>query len=311
MTMRILFWGTPGFSIPSLDMLCTLDEHEVVAVVSQPDKPRGRGRRTVETPVKKRCLELGLQILQPVKTRDESFLESVEALEPDISAIVAYGKILHREILDLPPSGSVCLHPSLLPLYRGAAPIQRTIMDGCTETGVTLFQIDEGMDTGPILLVRHVPMDEQDTLDSLSARLSEVCAEILVEGLSLISSGEAKPQPQRGNATLAPKVSKEEARIQWEHDAPAIARRVRALCSKPGASTIFDGRTLKIYRAAPVTEEYSAEPGTVVRTPSDSIVVATGRGWLALTELQLEGKNRMSASSFQRGKRMEVGTGLG
>jgi len=309
--MRVLFWGTPRFSIPSLDKLCSSDDHEVVAVISQPDKPQGRGRKTFPTPVRARCLELGLTLFQPLKTRDESFLESIRALQPDISVIVAYGKILHSEVLNLPRSGSVCLHPSLLPLYRGAAPIQRAIMDGCSETGVTLFQMDEGMDTGPIILSVHVPVDEQETLDSLSDTLAGVCSEVLLEGLSLLSSGEAEPEPQRGVATLAPKVSKEEARIRWDQDASTIARRIRALCSKPGAYTIFNGGTLKIYRAVPVTELHSAVPGTVVDTPPDSIVVSTGQGWLALTELQLEGKKRMDAASFQRGKRIEVGTRLG
>jgi methionyl-tRNA formyltransferase len=309
--MRVLFWGTPLFSIPSLDILHESDEHEVISVVSQPDKPRGRGQKTSASPVKERSLEFSIPVIQPGSTKDESFLEHIRSLEPDINAVVAYGKILHKQALEIPGFGSVCLHPSLLPEYRGAAPIQRAIMDGITETGVTIFQMDEGMDTGPVILQRSVSMGDEDNLDTLSYKLSIVCAEVLLEGLSLMSRGEAIIIPQSDGATLARKVSKEEAKINWGDAAQAIERLIRALSSKPGAYTTVGGQTLKIYRAAALPEEHTAESGTVVKVLSDAIVVATGRGWLSLSELQLEGKKRMDAASFLRGKRMEIGTQLG
>lgn len=309
--MRVLFWGTPLFSIPSLDGLHGSTEHELISVVTQPDKPRGRGMRTSPSPVKERAIEISVGVLQPASTKDEDFIARVKSLEPDISVVVAYGKILHREILDVPHHGSVCIHPSFLPKYRGAAPIQRAIMDGAKTTGVTLFQMDEGMDTGPIILRKSVSISDDDTLDSLSEKLSLESRDLLLEGLSLISKGEAKAVPQEEEASVAPRISKEEALIDWGSEAQMIERRIRAFNSKPGAYTIIGGKTLKIYRAGLAPEEHDAEPGTVVRVLDDRVVVATGSGWLALFELQLEGKKRMDVASYLRGRKIEVGTKLG
>jgi len=308
MTMRVLFWGTPRFSIPSLDRLHNSDEHLVISVITQPDKPRGRGRNTSPSPAKVRSLDLSLPVLQPVSTKNESFVEQIHSLEPDVSVVVAYGRLLHRQILDIPKHGSLCLHPSLLPLYRGAAPIQRALMDGVKETGVSLFLMDEGMDTGPVLLERTLPVDSSDTLDTLSARLSLECADVLLDGLELVAGGEAEFQAQVGSATIARKVSQEDARIDWDADAQSIERLTRALDSKPGAYTSLGGRMLKIYRARLMSGEYSALPGTVVEILPDAIVIATGSSLLAIEELQVQGRKRMDAASFLRGNRIELGT---
>jgi methionyl-tRNA formyltransferase len=309
--MRVLFWGTPLFAIPSLDALHSSPDHTIVAVVSQPDKPSGRGMKTSASPVKQRAVALSLPILQPKSTKDELFLEMIRSLAPDLSVVAAYGKILHRNALEVPRAGSVCLHPSLLPRYRGAAPIPRAIMDGATETGVTLFQMDEGLDTGPLILQRPLPIRGDDTLDSLEEKLSLVSAKFLMEGLTLISRGEAKLVPQEGEATFAPKLAKEEAWIDWSEEALPIERKIRAMDSRPGATTLLHGKVLKVYRARLLTEDAAAAPGTVVRLLPDAIVVAAGSGAIALTEIQLEGKKRMDASSFLRGKKLEVGTQLG
>lgn len=325
--MRVLFWGTPLFSIPSLEALHGSPDHTIVAVVCQPDKPRGRGMRTSPTPMKERALSFSLPVLQPKSTKEETFLEAIRSLAPDVSCVVAYGRILSREALGVPRLGSVCIHPSLLPRFRGAAPIQRAILEGAAETGVTLFQMDEGMDTGPLICQRSVPIEEGDTLDSLEGKLSLVSAEILLEGLSLISSGKAAPVPQAGEATLAPKLAKDEAWIDWSEDAASIERKIRAMNSRPGAATRLAGKVLKVYRARILGElapdrgprievrgrpgQAPDLPGTVVDILPDAILVATGKGTIALTEVQLEGKRRMDASSFLRGKRLEVGTKLG
>ncbi len=309
--MRVLFWGTPPFAIPALNRLHEHDDHIVVVVVTQPDKPRGRGRKPLPTVVKKRAERLSLPVLQPTTTRDESFVEEIRALAPDVSVVAAYGKILHPEALEIPRHGSYCLHPSLLPKYRGAAPIQRSLMDGVRETGVTLFRMDEGMDTGPLLLQKPARIEDNETLDSLTERLALESADLLIEGLDLLESGEAELTPQPPGATVAPKITKDEARIDWTGDAEEIERKIRALCSKPGASTLLDGRVLKIYGARVLSAGDDADPGTVVRAETGQLVVAAGRDRLSLTELQLEGKKRMDVESFLRGKKIPVGTRLG
>jgi methionyl-tRNA formyltransferase len=303
--VRIVFWGTPDFALPSLRALLG-EGHEVVGVVTQPDRPAGRGRELRASPVKQIAADEGLPVLQPERARGDDFLAALRKLEPDLSVVVAYGQILRREVLDLPASGSINVHASLLPELRGAAPINWAIMRGLRVTGVTIMRMTEEMDAGPILLQAPEPIGEEETASDLWSRLSEIGAATLIEALALIEIGEL-PEVEQDHAlaTFAPRLTRETTQIAWRADAPTVARQIRGLDAVPGAWTRWNGAELKLFR--PLVEHgYGGEPGTVLRVePNDvteGILVACGDGAVWLREVKPAGRRRMTSAEWLRGR---------
>ena len=296
--MKIVFAGTPVFSVPALQVL--LDgPHPVVAVYTQPDRPAGRGRRTTASPVKQRAIEAGIPVRQPasLKTTDEQ--RQLAAWQPDLMVVVAYGLILPAAVLALPRLGCVNVHASLLPRWRGAAPVQRALLAGDTETGVCLMQMDAGLDTGPVLAARTIPILPDDTGSRLHDRLAELGAALLAAELAAVEAGSLQPQIQDGRqASYARKLDKSEAQLDWTGDAEALARKVRAFNAWPVAETRLEGRQLRIWDARPVIETTAAAPGTVLSADHDGIVVACGNGALRLLSLQLPGGRPVAAADF-------------
>jgi len=309
--MRLLFFGTPEFAVPSLQQLLDRGE-EVVAVICQPDRPAGRGQKPTPPPVKQLALVYGLNVLQPEKLRAAEALASLRAHPADLAVVAAYGKILAADVLQLPRLGCINVHASLLPRHRGAAPIQWAILRGDAETGVTIMQMDEGMDTGPMLLQRKMAIGAGETYGELQQRLALLGAAALSAALDQIQRGAAKPTPQDGAAaTMAPKIEKERGQIDWAQPAVEIERRVRAFNPWPSTFTHRSSVLLKIHRSS-VANPPAAEatPGMVVALKPD-LVVACGSGALRLDEVQLEGKQRTPGAAFARGARLAVGDRLG
>jgi methionyl-tRNA formyltransferase len=307
--MRAVFMGTPEFALPSLaatDELCDL-----VAVVAQPDRKQGRGQRSAPPPTASWAVEHGVKLLQPEKIRGPEFQEALAALAPEIIVVAAYGKILPRALLELPRLGCVNVHASLLPRYRGAAPIQWAIARGERETGITLMQMEEGLDSGPILLQRACPILSSDTGESLAKRLSLLGGELLAEGLPKLERGELRAVPQEASqATLAPMLKREDARLDWRLPAQELHDRIRAFQPWPGAScTLPDGTGLKI--SASAVAEGAGPPGTILVADRSGLTVASGAGALRLTEVQPEGRRRMPAADFLAGHPLLVGSKLG
>ena len=307
--MRVVFFGTPEFAVPSLEALLG-EGFDVVAAVTQPDKPQGRSRSTaVPAPVKVAAEAEGVPVLQPARPTEPQFLERIRALAPDVGVVVAYGHILKPELLAIPKRGMLNVHPSLLPELRGAAPIEWAIINGLTKTGVTVMQLDAGMDSGPILhqIPEDVPADI--TAGELATHLAEVGAEALVEALALLEQGAIRPRPQDSSrATYAPKLTRETARLDWSAPAERVARLVRGLDPKPGAWTELDGAAVKLFGALAVEEkERGGAPGEVLLA-NGGLVVATGQGAVAVTEVQPEGKTRMPAAEWVRGRGVQAGS---
>jgi methionyl-tRNA formyltransferase len=274
-------------------------EHELVAVVTQQDKPVGREQRVEPPPIKKAIANTRIPILQPAKIKDQKTIEEIRDLAPDVIVVVAYGQILPRDVLEIPRLACLNLHASLLPRWRGAAPIQAAIAAGDCETGITVMYMDEGLDTGDILLQRGVEIMPNDTGGSLHDRLAQIAPESLLESLRLLAAGKAPRIPQdNARATYAPKLKREDGQIDWSESAEAIERKIRAYNPWPGAFMRVDGQNLKIFSASVV--DLSGEPGKVLRNDKD-VIVAAGKGALSLAEVQLEGKRRMSAAEFVRG----------
>ena len=296
--MRIVFIGTGEIGAPTLQALLN-SEHEVVAVVTQPDKPVGREQRIEPPPIKKAIAETRIPILQPAKIKDPKTIEEIRGLAPDVIVVVAYGQILPRDVLEVPRLGCLNLHASLLPRWRGAAPIQAAIAAGDCETGITVMYMDEGLDTGDILLQRDVEIMPNDTGGSLHDRLAQIAPESLLQSLRLLAAGKAPRIPQdNARATYAPKLKREHGQINWSESAEAIERKIRAYNPWPGTFMRVDGQNLKVFSASVV--DLSGEPGEVLRNDKD-LIVAAGKGALSLAEVQLEGKRRMSAAEFVRG----------
>jgi methionyl-tRNA formyltransferase len=296
--MRIVFIGTGEIGVPTLKALLN-SEHEVIAVVTQPDKPVGREQRIEPPPIKKAIAETRIPILQPAKIKDPGIIEEIPGLTPDVIVVVAYGQILPRDVLEIPRLACLNLHASLLPRWRGAAPIQAAIAAGDCETGITVMYMDEGLDTGDILLQRNVDILPNDTGGSLHDRLAQVAPETLLESLRLLAVGNAVRIPQdNARATHAPKLKREDGKIDWSESAEAIERKIRAYNPWPGAFMKIDRQNLKIFSASLV--DLTGQPGEVLRNDKD-LIVATGKGALALGEVQFEGKRRMSAAEFLRG----------
>ncbi len=308
--MRIVFFGTPDFAVPSLRALMTGPD-DVVGVVCQPDKPAGRGQRLTAPPVKQAATDMGIPVLQPAKIRTTEFLEQLRVWKPDLIVVAAYGRILPNGILELPPHGCINVHASLLPKYRGAAPMQWAILNGDPRTGVTIMRVEERMDAGDMLLVRETPIRYDDTLASLHDRLAELGAAALIEAIELLRRGELEGTPQdEAQVTYAPMISKEQGRIDWTQPAVAIERQVRAFHPWPSAYTFLDGRVVKIHRAKAVAGRHFNTPAGTIVAIGDTIGVACGEGDLMIADLQLEGRKRLSAAEFSRGNHVAVGTVL-
>ena len=306
--MKIIFMGTPEFSVPVLEALVR-EGHEVIGVVTQPDKPKGRGKAVLMTPVKEKALEYGLPVYQPVKVRDPEFIEVLKGLKPDIMVVVAFGQILPGAVLDIPPLGCVNIHASLLPKYRGAAPIQWVIIDGEKETGITTMMMDTGLDTGDMLEKTIVPIAEDETGDSLHDKLSAAGASLIISTLKKIEDGTIIRTPQTDEGTCYAKMLKKDmGNIDWTMEAAAIERLIRGLNSWPGTYTKWKGKTLKIWKAQVLEEEYEGALGEVVHVTKDRLLVKTGKGTLSLLELQPEGKKRMAVDAFLRGYPVEEHT---
>ena len=300
--MRIVFIGTGEIGVPTLRALLNT-EHEVVAVVTQPDKPVGREQRIEPPPIKKaligRARPLGAPIFQPAKIKDPQSIKEIRRLTPDVIVVVAYGQILPRDVLEIPRLACLNLHASLLPRWRGAAPIQATIATGDCETGITVMYMDEGLDTGDILLQCSVEILPNDTGGSLHDRLAQIAPEALLESLRLLVAGNAPRIPQdNARASYAPKLKREHGQIDWSESAEAIERKIRACNPWPGAFMKVDGQNLKVFSALVV--DPNGQPGEILRSDKD-LIVAAGKGALSLAEVQLEGKRRMSAAEFLRG----------
>lgn len=309
--MRVIFMGTPDFSVGTLEALIQAG-HEVVLAVTQPDKPKGRGGKVQYTPVKEKALEHGIPVFQPVKVREKSCVEELARYGADVMVVIAFGQILPKEILELTPCGCINVHASLLPKYRGAAPIQWSIIYGEAVTGVTTMQMDEGLDTGDMLLRTEVPIEADETGGSLHDKLAKAGAELCVETLKALEAGTLHPEKQGETPTrYARQLSKELGRIDWTEDAVSIERLVRGLNPWPSAWTVWEGKTMKIW-GADVLEKESGQPcGTVAEVTKEGFLVQTGKGLLEVRQLQIPGKKRMDADAFLRGYRVEPGTRLG
>jgi methionyl-tRNA formyltransferase len=297
-SLKVVFAGTPEFAVPCLEALLASD-HAVLAVYTQPDRPAGRGRRLTASPVKRVAQARGIEVRQPDTLRDAAIQRSLGALSADIMVVVAYGLILPRAVLELPPLGCINVHASLLPRWRGAAPIQRAILAGDRQTGISIMQMDAGLDTGDVLLERSVEIHPDETAGKLHDRLACLGAEALAQALDQIEAGQARPRPQDdAAATYAPKLDKREAALDWSGDAQLLARQVAAFNPWPVAQTSVDGKVLRVWRALPLEQAPEAAPGTVLRSGVDGIDVACGRGCLRLTEVQLPGRKAMPAADF-------------
>ena len=307
--MRIVFMGTPDFSVPTLEQL--IRNHQVVGVVTQPDKRKGRGKAMAFPPVKEKALEYDIPVYQPVKVREPEFIEELKKMNPDIIVVVAFGQILPEEILNLPPYGCVNVHASLLPKYRGAAPIQWAVIDGEKETGVTTMYMAKGLDTGDMLDKVVVPIDPKETGESLHDKLSEAGGRLILETLTKLENGTAVRIPQNdAESCYAKMLTKELGEIDWNQSAAAIERLIRGLNSWPSAYTHLDGKTLKIWDADVEEGQADMAVGTVTEVKKDCFYVQTGDGRLKINEIQLQGKKRMAVQAFLLGYKIVKGTVL-
>ena len=305
---RIVFFGTPSFAIPTLEGLLRGPD-KVVGVVTQPDREKGRGRKIVFSPIKELALQHGLNLLQPEKAKEGAFQKALKGLQPDLCVVVAYGQILPESVLKMPKYGAVNVHASLLPKYRGAAPIAWAILKGEKVTGVTTMVMDQGMDTGDILMQSEVPISAEDTCQTLQNRLADLGARLLIETLTKMKEGDIRPVPQdHSKATYAPPLKKEDGHIDWQKEAEEIDLQVRAFNPWPGAFTRWEDRLLRIYKGAVRERVLTGKIGTVVWVGSDFIEVEAGKDAYLIKEVQLEGRKRMSTREFLSGHPIPVGT---
>jgi methionyl-tRNA formyltransferase len=304
--MKIIFFGTPDFAVPSLQALLESGE-EVLAVVTQPDKLKGRGHKLSQPPVKEFALSKGISVLQPSSIRTPAFIEDVSRLVPDCIVVVAYGKILPPPLLKLPPLGCINVHASLLPKYRGAAPIQWALINGEIKTGVTTMLMDEGMDTGDILLSDEEEIYDDDNADTLARRLSQAGASLLVRTLSGVRDKRIKPVPQSGEASYAPPLKKEDGRIDWNLSAHVIADLIRGTYPWPGAYCYLNGEKMHIIKAKVARDNDMGARGRIEKISGNEIFVGTGKGILEVREVKPEGKKIMTASAFMHGRHLKEG----
>ncbi|WP_138751680.1 methionyl-tRNA formyltransferase [Paenibacillus sinopodophylli] len=312
--MRIVFMGTPGFAVPSLKLLLE-QQYNVVAVVTQPDRPKGRKKTLTPPPVKEAALSFNLLVLQPERMRHADAVAAIAELQPDLIVTAAYGQILPKALLDIPRLGCINVHGSLLPRYRGGAPIQRSIMNGESSTGVTIMYMAEGLDTGDMISAVELPITDEDNSGTMFDKLSLAGAELLGQTLPSIVSGQAVAVPQQDDlATYAPNLTREDERIDWYKSARAIFNQVRGLSPMAGAFTYLNGEVFKVWACAESKGHASNKsliPGTVLATDNEGIYVQTGEGVLLLKEIQPAGKRAMSAAEWLKGARLEAGALLG
>jgi len=306
----LIFMGTPDFAVPSLKALFK-SNYNVLMVVTQPDRPKGRGRKVIPPPVKEAAQSFGYDVIQPVSIKDKDFFDTIVRLKPDIFIVVAYGHILPKNILAIPKTGVINLHASLLPKYRGSAPIQWAIINGEKETGVTTMLMDEGMDTGDILLSSKVKITKVDTSATLHDRLSVLGADLLIKTLESFENNDINPIAQdHTNATYAPLLKKGDGRIVWKKNAEHIASFIRGVTPWPGAFTFQDNKRLKIFSAKSVSVEVNDAPGTVIKAFPDELRIATGKGVLSVTEIQGASGKRLLIKDFLMGNQLPPGTVL-
>ena len=324
--MKIVFMGTPDFAVPALKALAESAKHEVSLVVTQPDRPRGRSGKPAPSDVKLCAEQYGIPVFQPEKVREEAAVERLRRENADIFVVAAFGQLLPKTILEMPRFGCINIHGSLLPAYRGAAPVQWAVLDGQKEAGDTIMQMNEGLDTGDILMQESIPLSADETAGSLYDKLSSMGGPLLLKALDAMEAGTVTPVPQGDSGThYAKMLRKEMGNIDWTKSAEEIGRLVRGLNPWPSAYTHWNGKMLKIWMAETVTQEElsalgcdekngmdlkEAQPGTVMIVTKDTLMVQTGDGLLALTELQMEGKKRMPVQAFLMGCRMQIGEKL-
>jgi methionyl-tRNA formyltransferase len=307
---RILFMGTPAFAIPTLELLSS-SNYPVIGVVTQPDRPAGRGQKEIASPVKILAQSLGLPVFQPPKVRDQSFLDIFYRLSPEMVVVAAFGQILPKDIIEFAKLGCLNIHPSLLPKYRGAAPLNWSIIRGETKTGVTIMLMDEGMDSGDILLQQETPLSATETFGQLHDRLAKEGANLLMTAIQQVIAGTALRQPQDLSAvTFAPRLTKETGRINWQQSCTDIVNLIRGLCPTPAAYTFLEGQALKIFTAEPKSGNPKEIPGAIGADTSQGLSVAAGDGYVILKEVQLAGKKRLPINEFLRGYRLQPETVL-
>lgn len=308
--MRVVFMGTPDFSVPALEALVEAG-HDVAAVVTQPDKPKGRGKEVQMPPVKIKALEYNIPVYQPVKARDPEFVGLLSELAPEVIVVAAFGQLLPKSILDIPPCGCVNIHASLLPKYRGASPIQYAVIDGEKESGITTMMMAEGLDTGDMLDREVIALEEKETGGSLHDKLSAIGGELILKTLKKIEDGSAVRTPQDDSKSCyVGMIKKSMGDIDWSMEAVTIERLIRGLNPWPSAFTVWNGKVIKVWSASVVDKEYAGVCGQVVEADQGRLVVKTGKGSLSIEELQLQGKKRMDIASFLRGYGVNEGTVL-
>ena len=306
--MRVLFFGTSDFAVPTLEALIA-SRHEVISVVTQPDKPTGRGLQVAISPIKRTALDHNIPVLQPRRVRSTDFLEVAETLNPDILVLASFGQIIPQRLLDLPKFGPINVHGSLLPKYRGAAPIQYSILNGETVTGNTTMWMDATLDTGDILLQQIIEIGPEETSDGLIPRMAQAGADLLLETLDKLEQGNCPRIPQvHSEATFAPPITAEDSKIDWSKSARQIANQVRAFSPRPGSFATFHGKRIKLWKVEPLAGLGNA--GEIVEVNKTGVVVGTSNGLLMLIEVQQEGSKRMLASDWARGVRIVSGTVL-
>jgi len=311
--LKIVFFGTPQFAVPSLVRLLNAD-HEITAVVTQPDRQAGRGRQVTSCPVKREAEKNGIRVLQPQRVRDEQFLRELEVLSPSAIVVVAYGQILPSGILYLPKYGCINVHASLLPEYRGAAPVNWAIMNGEKKTGITIMSMDEGMDSGPVLLQEEMDIQDDDTAGTLAHRLSEAGAQLLIPAIEGVEKGTLIPQPQAGKVSYAPPLKKTDAIIDWSKTAKDLFHFIRGMNPWPGAYSFLEGNRIKILKGAPLVADGehgrthgAGAPGMIDTVTKNEFIVSTGSGKIAILELQPSGKAVMPVRSFLQGRTVREG----
>ncbi len=318
--MRVVFIGTPEFAVPSLTTLHQ-NGFDIAAVFTQPDRPKGRGKKMQSSPVKQKALELDIPVYQPVRIKEPASVQQLRELQPDVIAVVAFGQLLSGEILDLPPMGCINVHSSLLPRYRGAAPMQWAVINGEKVTGVSTMYMDRGLDTGDILLQQELIISPDDTFGQVHDRLSVMGAELLLRTLRMAESNDLKRIPQDDSLSCyAPLLKKEDELLDWNRTAEQLSNHIRGMNPQPGAHTYWQGKILKIWLAHPVGQEFYLEhgefkdkqPGEIVLSdPKKGLFAATGGGCLQIIELQIQGGKRLKSADFLRGNHLNCGTVLG
>ena len=300
-SLRVVFFGTPAFAVPTLDALLA-SPHRVVGVVTQPDRPRGRGHRTTDAPVKARAIDASLPILQPVALKAPAFLSALSAFAADLGVVAAYGRILTDAVLALPRLGLINVHASLLPKYRGAAPVHRAVMAGDSTTGITIMRVVKALDAGPMFAFAHRDIGPDETSSEVEHDLARLGAPLLLETVDRLALGDAREEPQDDAlATYAPRITKDDSAIDWSRPARDLHNQVRGLHPWPHAQTYLDGRRLIILRSSVMNEATAAPPGSIVVARGDDLAVATGAGALRILTLQLEGRKPMTAREFLAG----------